>query len=238
MPAIARGSNNSFFQGNENGTVDRYGVAMMTAQHSYPFEEFATSLLPIGTMHPTLTGMEVTKASFRVIPGRKRLEVVYAYEGFIGSLPEPTYEFQGSFGREPIGAHPNIELIAGYPSAPLNGAIWVDYETREVTTNNVRGILQGFSFYPGTSRNLMAGVTEFEDPRGFWVEYSFSATKPTAEINNTNKIDNPPGSPPNFGGGRNWKAEPPTYQKRGGVYQIRSAWQLSGAGGWNTIIYG
>ena len=48
---------------------------------------------------------------------------------------------------------------------------------------------------------------------------------------------NIPGKPP-FVDGRNWLKVPPTWRRRGLIYEITEQYWLSGIGGWPVPIYG
>lgn len=92
-------------------------------------------------------------------------------------MTEIKLSISSSSSTDPIETHPNFEKkIGGKPSAPLNGAIFVNPQTNQVTQDDQVGVFSEFSTYtshtyPGGSglgtmveKNRFAGVKNFYNP--------------------------------------------------------------------------
>lgn len=234
MPPSVKGiKDEPILQPEENGSLDRYGVASLTRVELVPVSDFTRLLRALYTVHPQFPTMAVSRVNWdktRQTAGQF-YRVAYIYEGFIGRLPEPTYELSGTLSEEPIETHPNFEDFAGTPSAPLNGAVFLDPETNKPTTSDELGVFTEF----GISGNK-AGVSSYASPTVMWTEIRYSTSKPS-ELGDLGEIDNPNGGPPNFTG-RDWLLWDISYRRRGAIYEIRISWKLSGRNGWDEDIYG
>jgi hypothetical protein len=153
----------------------------------------------------------------------------YLFEGFIRSLPEPTYELSGSLDQQPIATHPDFEDFAGTPSAPLNGAVFVDPETGRVTDDDAIGVFREF----GSAGGEFGGLESYLDPGATWTKISFAATRPTTLRALGTKMT-PDGSPPSLTG-RDWLFWETSFRVRGYIVEVRETWKLSGRGGWLSI---
>jgi len=85
-------------------------------------------------------------------------------------------------------------------------------------------------------KNPWAGLEQFLSINGTtWTKSWVSRAAPsTAGVGITS---HPPGIPPSFGGNYNWLALPPSYTKRGNVYECKQVFLLSGPQGWNQVLY-
>jgi hypothetical protein len=236
MPAVVTGKNDGpIRQVGERGTQDRYGVDMITLREKIPTALFPAYLRSKYSVHPRFTAMAVSRADWERIMGGSFYDVTYTYEGFLLSLPEPVYSLDTSLAEEPIELHPDFDTIAGSPSSPANGAIFIDPDTGKITTDNTRGVFREFAAVVGGVANLKAGVEAYLSPGARWVENSFSTTRP-GDLGSLGEIDSPSGSEPSFGS-RNWLYDGASYTRRGGIYQIQKSWLLSGRNGWDPDIY-
>jgi hypothetical protein len=156
--------------------------------------------------------------------------VTYTFEGFLFEAPQPVYELQSSLSERPIQLHPDFAEIAGTPSAPLNGAIFIDPDTGKQTTDNTKGVWREFKH--GTSKS---GIEAYLVPGAEWREITFSTTRPSA-LSALGKIDPPSGPNPTLAD-HNWLFWSQTYTRRGHLYQTTKTWKLSGKGGWDPDIY-
>ncbi|MES2995900.1 MAG: hypothetical protein V4733_03730 [Verrucomicrobiota bacterium] len=208
---------------------DRYGVDMLTTAEEVPNDFFPLGLRGKGTGHPDFGFMAVSKYTAERGPG-KIWRVTYLYEGYLTSLPEPTYELSGTLSQEPISTHPEFAEFAGTPSAPLNGAVFVDPETGKKTIDDTTGVFREF----GISGGRKAGADSYMDPGVLWTKISFTASDPS--LRDLGKIDSPQGSPPSLSG-RNWMFWETSSRQRGHIIELRETWKISGRGGWDEDFY-
>lgn len=211
--------------------MDRYGVDMITRIEMLPAALFPTEIRQEGSAHPRFSSMAVSKRSFSQEAAGTFYRMTYLYEGFLLSIPSPTYELNGSVGEDPIQLHRDfVESLAGTPSAPLNGANFIDPETGKISSDDDVGVFDRFG------EGELAGVEAYRVPTAVWTEISFSGTRPTG-LGDLGTKEAPNGPNPSFGEGRNWMFVGATYRKRGHIFEIRKSWELSGRGGWNDLIY-
>lgn len=237
MPAEVHGIKTRVIpQSEESGTIDRYGVDVVTRVEEIPSDRFPALMRSKYSVHPRFTAMGVSKVNWASGKHGKFYRVTYVYEGFLNSLPEPVYTLSSSLSEEPIELHPDFEDFAGKPSAPLNGAVFLDPDTQKITTDDSRGVFREFLATFGGEANLKAGIESFLSPGATWTEISFSTTRPT-DLGDLGEIDEPSGPEPTIGTDRNWIYCGVDYTRRGGIYEIRKTWLLSGRNGWDEDIY-
>lgn len=227
----------SVLQAEQSGSVDRHGVDSITRVEEVPVLKFPELLLRPGTPHKRFRSMAVSKVSWARNPCGKFYRVTYLYEGYLLTLPEPTYyELSGALSEEPIQTHPDFITLAGTPAAPLHGAIFIDPDTQQKTSNNDKGVFREFKTILAGVTNKKAGVQGYLSPGATWTEISFSRQRPI-DLGQLGKIDKPPGRPPSFSDNRNWLYYDVSYRQRGSIYEIRKTWKLSARGGWDKDIY-
>lgn len=237
MPAVVSGVKTQvIIQSEENGTIDRYGVDILTRVEEIPKDRFPSLLRAKNSVHPRFTAMGVSKINWTSGKHGKFYRVTYTYEGFLLSLPEAVYVLDTSLSEEPIELHPAFATFAGTPASPLNGAVFIDPDTQQITTDNARGVFKEFFATLSGSANPKAGVEAYLSPGATWQEISFAVTRPS-DLGSLGEIDNPSGSEPSLGSGRNWIYSGVSYTRRGGIYEIRKTWLLSGRSGWDSDIY-
>lgn len=233
-PRISGVKNDVIRQLEEEFETDRYGVDTCTLKHEVPDSQFPRGVLANFAEHPRFPSMTLTRRSGR----RSRpgfWGITYTFEGFLSTLPEPVYELAASMNELPIQLHPDFESkIAGKPSAPKNGAIFLDPETQKITTDDEKGVWREFRIVAGAEFQK-GGIESYLVPGAEWREISFSNIAPNT-LSNMGEINPPPGSPPNLEG-HNWLYVGMTYTRRGFIYQITKTWRLSGKGGWDPDIY-
>lgn len=236
MPAEVRGIKTQVIvQSEEDGTLDRYGVDVLTRVEEIPADRFPQLLRSKYSVHPRFTSMGVSKITWRKGVAGKFYRVTYVYEGFLNSIPEPVYVLDASLSEEPIELHPDFTSIAGTPESPLNGAVFIDPDTGKITTDNAKGVFREFMATVDGSANLKAGIESYLSANARWSEISFSKTRPS-DLGSLGSIDNPSGSNPSFGV-RTWLYDGVSYEQRGAIFQIRKSWLLSGRTGWDEDIY-
>jgi len=237
MAAKVRGLNSkAILQVEEDGDIDRYGVHTITRVEMVPAELFGDLLRRVGTLHPRWTSMALSKATWKLVEAGTFYRITYIYEGFIGSIPDATYEFTGALSEEPIQTHVNFADFAGTPASPLNGAIFLDPDTGKPTTDNAKGVFFEFAAMSGDATNDLAGVSSYESRGGTFTEVSFATNRPS-DLGNLGTIATPSGPHPSGGAGRNYLYAEISYRQRGFIFEIRKSWKLSGRNGWNTKIY-
>ena len=237
MPSIAHGRNNIIRQISEKIETDRFGVDTCQITVQMPDSLFPASVAGYYSSHPDFSNLLMTKRSItRSHPGF--WEVVYTFEGFIFSMPDPVYELTATLDQEPIQCHPDfVSKIAGTPSDPHNGAIFVNPEDELPTRDDSQGVFREFkSLISGSIINRKGGIESYMVPGAEWKVTSFSLTRPTA-LRDLGKIDSPDGDNPTLSG-RNWLLWSQSYTRRGSIYQINTIWKLSGPNGWDEDIYG
>lgn len=214
---------------------DRYGL--WTGRCRWSVLDGRMDLLPqIGEVHPRAPWMKIEDRDITFSAGRWLVDCSYVGADVIDSVP--VHELQRNTNTEPIETHQDfVSLIAGKPSAPLNGALFVD-EDGNPTADDKRGIFHRFRLVlESGERNLLAGTTGFLSPSNtLWTKSWTSKTKPT-DGGNVGKIDTPEGGPPSYAG-CDWLYVGMQYTERQDVYSIRKVWMLSAKGGWNPLIYG
>lgn len=220
-------------------TTDRKGL--VTGRMSYKVRPGQWADMPvIGSRHPYASFCVMERRQVRFDPG---FWVVLAdYVGCEVNETEPVYDFSPGVGSEPLEITKNfVSEIAGKPSAPLNGAIFLD-EEGSLTKDDKRGVFDRFKILKadGTA-NPWAGAENFLTMNnGVWSKSWVSRVKPSGIAGSEKPlkiVSSPPGPNPSFGGSYNWLEFPPAYSVRGGVYDNRQSWLLSGSKGWNTVIY-
>jgi hypothetical protein len=213
---------------------DRLG--MWTGRCRFSILADRYDLLPaVGDVHPRVPWMMLEDRDMTLTPGRILVDCSYVGSEVIDT--RPVHELQRNTNTEPIETHEKfITLIAGKPSAPINGALFID-EDGTPTADDKRGIFHKFRLIlDDGSRNPFAGTTGYLGPSNtVWNKSWTSKTKPT-DGGFVGKIDTPEGGPPSYTG-CDWLYIGLTYTERISVYAIRKSWMLSASGGWNPVIY-
>lgn len=241
MPSTTNGATSVVTQISERFETDRFGVDSIEMTVEIPNSLFTSGLLAEGAAYPArppATSSAYPNMSLTRRTGQRGKPgwwtVNYVFEGFLVSLPDPTYELTTSLSQEPIQTHPDFATFAGTPSTnpPINGSVFVDPDTG-FESRKSNAIWKEFAF-KGTA-NEKAGIESYLAPGAEWRETKFQTSRPTG-IRDVGTIESPAGSPPTLSG-RNWLAWGETYVRRGHIYQVTSTWKLSGRNGWDTDIY-
>lgn len=213
------------------------------------------------TGDPQVAGLMLEQAVSVIHPYRpwlyrESMEIVYQPAGaqarcsYAGVqyqyLDKPTYSLLIGVEESPIETHPKFNLIGGKPSAPLNGAIFLDPYTGLTTVSNSVGVFDRFpTFKSDGTKNPKGGIEAYQDPRVTYRESKVLTSLPP--VTGFGRIVNDvPG--PGFRGSlgqRNWLYTGFNYTRRGvsdvqsqTLYEINSEWILSGRNGWDEDIYG
>lgn len=208
---------------------DKYGLDTGECVFNCPTDKVLDFVNASLDAHPLISHLDRERQEIQLIPGISLITCGYA--GITVGETEPVYELTIGESQEPIETHPDFEDFAGTPSAPLNGAIFLN-EQGEVSTEDETGIFSGFR-----SSSDFAGISAYMDASQVrWRKTWVSKTRPN-DISQLSNIDTPEGPKPSLGGGRNWRYVGLTYQQRGKCYFITKEWQASAAGGWNSTLY-
>ena len=239
MAYTSNGANSVVNQISVRFETDRFGVDSIEMAVEIPDASFPSSMLAEGAQYPPPTpgavspfpNMSLTRRTGqRGKPGW--WSVNYVFEGFLVSLPDPTYELTTSLSQEPIQTHPDFSTFAGTPASPNNNSIFIDPETG-LRSQKINAIWKEFAV--SGSANEKGGIESYLAPGAEWRETKFQETRPTG-IRDVGTIEPPVGPNPTLSG-RNWLAWGETYVRRGHIYQVTSTWKLSGRNGWDTDIY-
>lgn len=217
-------------------TTDRKGLS--SGRVKWRVMPHAWADLPaLGVQHPyaDFLGMERRTISF----AKGYWEVTGEFAGCEKEVMDPHYEFQPGVGTEPIETVKNfVSEIAGKPSAPLNGAIFVD-ENGDITKDNARGVFSRFTVtkadgtlnpWAGLESVLVANNT-------VWVKSWTQRGRPSGANQPLTVVDTVPGPEPAFASNFNWLAHPVGYTVRGRAFDCRQVFLLSGDRGWNNVVY-
>lgn len=229
---------------------------VMTATGDY------SDLPDIGDEHPHAEGCYLESRELTWEPGLVRARCVYA-GAEDADLDRPIYELQIGVQEEPIETHPRfVANIGGTPSAPLNGAIFVD-GNGAVTFSDDGGTFAGW-WATYRAGNPPAGAVVSSTFRGIeaYLETSnvtyrqsyISKTLPPSTMALLDIVEN--GAMPGLARGmsfgtRNWLYMGAQIRERGRkalnsnsawdeqnvIYEISRDWRLSAKGGWNSTIY-
>lgn len=220
-------------------TTDRKGL--VTGRMTYKVKPGRWADMPsINSVHPLASFCTMERRQVRFDPGW--WVVLCDYVGCEVEETEPTYDFNPGVGSEPLEILPNfVTDIAGKPSAPLNGAIFLD-EEGNLTEDDTKGVFDRFRVLKADgSPNPWAGAESFLTMNNGVYTKSWVSRKKPSGLTGAEKpltiVTSPPGPEPNFGGNYNWLRFPPAYTKRGGIYDNRQSWLASGPKGFNTVIY-
>jgi hypothetical protein len=200
---------------------------------------FAPGVLPaLSSPHPVVTWLFMEKLDIEFDNAYTTVKGHYT-----GAYPggTPTYDYQPSFGEEPIQTHPNFGgptstvddgTIVGAAGGPILSSAITPTSNSGVVFNpdgTFKAILSG-------SPNNLGGVTAFLLSQGFFVKSYVSPNAPDCSDDGT--ITSPDGgSIPDLPGGANWLQAPTVYQQRATIFDIRVSWKASGRKGWNPIVY-
>jgi hypothetical protein len=214
-------------------TTDLYGLETCVAVYKCPMDRFDL-IPPMFAYHPIFTYLNLERRRFSISPGF--LIITGEFAGILNDTA-PIYELTIGVSEEPLETHPKfVTNIAGTPSSPLNGAVFLDEQGR-LTTDDAVGIFDRFRSVAGGLRNIFAGISAYLSPAEVtWRQIYITKTRPSS-VSDVGYIGSPVGSPPGLSGSRNWLYTGLTYQQRGLCYAVTREWRASGPTGWNTTIY-
>lgn len=215
-------------------SVDRMGIWSGACRFKIPPNRF--DLVPsMNSAHPHANFCLAERQRVSFTPGFWTVFIDYA--GCVDEETEPVYELSPGTGNEPIETHDKfVSDIAGKPSDPKNGAVFVN-ANGDRTTSDLLGVFDRFSHTIDGLRSPFSGVTDYISANNtVWTKSWTSKSAPSASSRIV-KIATPDGPNPDYGGSYNWLEMPTSYTKRGGAYSCQTRWLLSGRAGWNEVIY-
>jgi hypothetical protein len=220
-------------------TTDLYGLSTCTSAWSCPTDK--PNLIPAMFIpHPYFPFVNMERRRITIAEGR--FNIIGEFAGIDGFSTVPIYELCLGLGEEPIETHPNFVQFAGTPDAPINGAIFVDFETGQFSTDPSRAIFDKFTIInPSTNQlNQFAGISTYFAPNQMvWRQRYYARDRPS-DISRVGHVMTPEGPFPYIGGGygQNWLYQGVTYEQRGVCFSVSREWRASGWRGWDYTIYG
>lgn len=195
------------------------------------------SMPKVADSHPLAWFVTVEKRT--VVFGKGFWIAHCEYAGVETDVAEPVFDFNPATGTDPVETSNRfVTKIGGKPSAPKNGAIFVDFESGVETNDDARGVFDRFKLIIDGEKNPFAGMEEIITANNTtWTKSWAQRTKPTGG-NKPVRIGTPEGEYPEFPEGYNWLEFPTAYSKRGSAYDCRKVWLLSGENGWREEAYG
>lgn len=214
-----------------NVSITRYGLGEGDVKWRCP-TSLATKLSPaLRIQHPVLPWLTMEKLQLSFDKDYTDIDGHFA-----GAYPggDPTYDYQPSFGQEPIQSHPNFgtaNSVAG--DGTIVGSAGGNFLAGGFVVFNPD---TSFSKILSMAPNNLGGVASYLLAQGFYVKSYVDVNAPDCSQDGT--ITSPDGgSIPTIPPGANWLQAPTVFQQRAGVYDIRRSWKASGRKGVNPIIY-
>lgn len=193
------------------------------------------NLPKIGDPHPLDVNATCHDVNISIV-GNGIAEATCSYHGIsdeAGDETRATIEYPGGCDQVPITAHPKFTALAGTPATvpPLNGALWVDRDTRKVSTA-ANAEFEGF-FDPASP---MFGVEVFFLSRPVINRTRWTRRPPTLQkgctiVENIPGFTNPPGIV-------NWLLLDTPFQQVGkNSFRVTEQYKGSPLPGWLKPIY-
>lgn len=205
--------------------------------------QILASFLPLGNVHPY--NNNIWMETQQIVYTAKGAQAICTYAGVEYEYQDvPSYDLIIGVEESPIEAHPKFKDFAGKPSAPANGAIFLDPSTGFISVDDLVGVFDRFAPYVGGNLNPKAGIESFLDPVCTYRESYVSDSIPSQS--GVGQIEKDvPGPGLSRMGKRNWLYTGMNYRRRGDpsgqinrvIYEVTRDWKLSGQRGWDEDIY-
>jgi len=155
----------------------------------------------------------------------------------LNQIPPPIYELDRATGNEPLDTHPKwVTDIAGKPSAPKNGAVWVGPDGTK-TTDDATGKFDHFSAtLTGGAKNPWVGKEDYLVPNSLFKK-TYVSHSPPSDLGNVGKISTPDGPAPAPPSGYAWFYLGETSTDQAALYHITGSWRLVPYDDSTKIIY-
>lgn len=196
--------------------TDIYGLSSATAVYVSPSDNIKYPAMY--SAHPLWSFLRMERRTVSMEYGFCRTTAEYA--GFEG-VPIPVIEYSSGVSEEPIQTHINFSSFAGTPSNPLNGAIFIDPDTQQISTDDSLAVFDKFWSNPP---NEFSGVTSYLLPVLIKRVTQLAAT-PLIVDGVVGRL---------FG---NLLCTAASCTQRGIVYQNVTEYREAGPRGWNHSIY-
>ncbi len=227
--------------------ISRTGMASCTGVFKIIKAKYL-QLYPIGASHPVFTFMTLESSEIS-------LKGAFAVQtaNFTGVQAQyddlsPTYELVVGLSEEPIETHPKFKTdIGGTPTAPLNGAMFEDQQTKIIVfdgSDTSAATDDGYMFKGFMVINADGTLNEFAKVEHYLEASQLTWRRTTARkvsatsVSTVGKKATPKGPYPTLPSGRTWLYMGLTQTQKGSVYQVVEEWRASGRRGWNDDIYG
>jgi len=239
-------------------TIEFDDIGIASAELVYSCDwDVAVPLVSAITVHPDYDFLKRKTASIQREEANMA-KVSIKFEGIDpsgGGDPDEAvrteYTLEGSSSSEPIEAHPEFEdNIAGKPSSPLNGALFVDPITGEQSDRDngdgndlLAGVFSKFQCVSPTPSHPKFGIKSYQEKGFVYTEVktysSASAASISINMNGIGTINTPPASDilPTVNSPRNWILSSCTAVIVGSGVKVTRSWMLSGRRGWDPDIY-
>jgi len=234
-PANYYGKDGLILKASGKLSISRDGLATGRCVFQLPPKQWG--LIPeLGSAHPYASFCGLEKIEVEFAPGFWL--AVCDFAGVQNESSEKRFGLTRRVRQEPIETHPDFQsAIGGTPSAPLNGAVFLD-ETGHPTSDDTLGIFDRFRIKVAGGPNPLAGTTGYFAPTNtLWRATWTSRAKPSLS-QPAGKIDNDPlGAPPDFGDAYTWLYMGIDSEQRGNgkAWSNSEDWML---GIWSPLIYG
>lgn len=183
---------------------------------------------------------------------RGRMSTIWTFQGVNGDGRTVTfrnrsnsldYGFDPGFAQVPIQAHPEFPSLSkkygAYPSNDGTTVLWPpDLSNGEGTGGGLLKHSGGGGGGGLAGYNPMYGIQAYFEMEGVY-RYRYAEKEfPKELLAGVGFIeDKMPGIPPAVADGRNWLKAPPSYQRKGVVFDITEFYWLSRRGGWPEPVY-
>lgn len=235
-----------------NGEIvtDKYALDRCVAVWECDPKTFMSGIPQIGSPHPLFYWMGAVRRTINMAP-RKMVTATMEYEGSYEAESQgddggpPQWELIAGVSEELIETHPDfVTDIGGKPTAPINGAVFVDRAGNEYRAGNPapneNAKLAYFDLLRSDGdKNKFAGLEAYLDLANIECRKTWMSKRvPKSKARDGGKISAPDWSElPEFDADRNWLHLGLTVQQRGLAYQNSIGWRLSGRGGHLPEVY-
>jgi hypothetical protein len=228
MASTLHGNSGIIFKHGGEITSDIYGEESASGVFQIPAGQW--DMVPgAGFTHPDAPHLGLERRRVVMNPGI--WDVIVDFKGVLlvsEQGPPDQYELNRGSGNDPIERHPDfVSRLAGIPSVPKNGAIFLDGNGDE-SEDDVYGQFDRFG-----GNSPLHRVTKYVEMNNItWTRTWVTRTMPTT--GGKVKIDTPPGGAPSFDGLTWLYLGLSSTGVRGASCRNRQTWRL---GNWNPTIY-
>lgn len=150
---------------------------------------------------------------------------------------EETYEFDSSFGEEPIESHKDIAAIKAFYGGTVGGDGKITFPEKMPSGNQAAASGLGGSSAAKSGKNPLFGMTTYLVTKAVFRRTYLRRTFPASLLNKIGSVTRTlPGGFPTPAG-RDWLFMPPKVSKKGNAFEISEEHMLSAPGGWPPQVY-